>query len=271
MDRIDEATRRELIDKSKNAKPTKAYGTNRYGRRNVQRIYNSLSSFNKIDMNALYHADLLSFIIPIHGETDNYDVEVLFEGVCEDIKKEIKRNNNKIEYKCVYRALINAINRQDIYVACTCPDWHYRFAYHSTKDGYNGGRPELRPAKITNPNNDLGIGCKHVMAALENLDWALKLASTIFNYIIYMEDNYKGKFQTIMFPKLFDISWEDYEKTQEVEISADRDVANAMDDEEGEAEVDAANVYGSSRYTPKRSDVEYAHDEREEPEEEEEQ
>ena len=119
---IIEDTRRQLLDKSKGAKPTKAYGTNRYGRRNVQRVYDSLSSFNKVDMNAMYHADMLSFLIPIHGETDNYSVEVLFEGICGNIKKEIKRNGNKLEYKCVYRALVNAINSQDIYVACTCPD-----------------------------------------------------------------------------------------------------------------------------------------------------
>lgn len=122
MERLEEATRKELIDKGKSGKPTKSYGTNRYERRKVQRIYNSLASFNKIDMNALFRAGLLSFLIPIHGETDNYTVEVFFEGICDDIKKEIKRNNNKLEYKCVYRALVNAVNRQDIYVACTCPD-----------------------------------------------------------------------------------------------------------------------------------------------------
>ena len=261
MNRLDEDTRRQLIDKSKDAKVTKAYGTNRYVRRNMQHIYNSLASFNKIDMNALYHANLLSFILPVHGETDNYSVEFLFEGVCDNIKREIKRNNNKLEYKCVYRALINAINSQDIYIACTCPDWKYRFAYHSTKGGYNGGSPELRPAKITNPNNDLGIGCKHVMAALDHLEWAIKLATTIYNYIIYMEDNYTAKFETIMFPKLFDISWEEYTGSKEQAVSAERDVANAMDSEEGEKEIDTANVYGSSKYSPTKSDMDYAHEE----------
>ena len=119
---LTEATRRELIDKSKSADVVKKYGTTRYERRNLQHIYNSLNAFNKIDMNALFKANLLSFYIPVHGETDNYTVEVLFEGICDDIKHEIKRNENKLEYKCVYRALINAINRQDIYVACTCAD-----------------------------------------------------------------------------------------------------------------------------------------------------
>lgn len=258
---LDEETRKQLLDKSKDAKATKAYGTNRYERRNVQHVYNSLNSFNKIDMNALYHSNLLSFLLPVHGETDNYSVEFLFEGVCDDIKREIKRNDNKLEYKCVYRALINAINSQDIYIACTCPDWKYRFAYHSTKGGYNGGRPELRPAKITNPDNNLGIGCKHVMAALDHLEWAIKLATTIYNYIIYMEENYPAKFQSVMFPALYDISWEEYNGTDAREISGDKDLANAMDDEEAAAEVDTANTYGGTKYSPTSSDIEYAHEE----------
>jgi len=260
MIKIVEDTRQELLNKSKGAKATKAYGTNRYARKNMQHIYDSLNSFNKIDMNALYHANLLSFLLPIHGETDNYSVEFLFEGICDDIKREIKRNNNVLEYKCVYRALINAINNRDIYIACSCPDWKYRFAYQSTKDGYNGGRPELRPAKITNPDNDLGIGCKHVMAALDHLEWAIKLATTIYNYIIYMEEHYSAKFQTIMFPKLFDISWEEYSGSNELDVTGDTDLANTMDNPEDEEEIDKATTYGGTRYTPNSDDIEYAHE-----------
>ena len=261
---LTEATRKELIDKSKSADKTKSYGTTRYDRRNYQHIYNSLNAFNKIDMNALYKANLLSFKVPVHGETDNYTVEILFEGICDDMRHEIHRNKDVLEYKCIYRALVNAINRQDIYVACTCPDWQYRFAYWANKNGYNGGRPELRVADITNPGDTKGAGCKHVMAVLANLDWALKLATTIYNYIIYMEEHYESKFASVMFPKLFDMSYQEYK--DKIIISADDELADTMDNEEDEEEIDKANVYGTSKYTPTRDDVEYA---REEPEEEE--
>ena len=268
-----EATRKELIDQGKAGKATKAYGTNRYERRSVQTVYNTLKSFNKVDMNALFHSSLLSFIVPVRGETDNYEIEVLFEGITDDIKKEIQKNDNKLEYKCVYRALVNAVNRQDIYVACTCKDWQYRFAYHASKDGYNGGRPELRPADITNPKNDLGTGCKHVMAVLDNLDWAIKLATTIYNYIIYMEDHYEDKFSRIIYPTLYDAPYEDYKKGKGIfarikawlrqfrhkDIEDDDDnLANTMDNPEDEEEIERANRRGE--YNP---DVE-------EPEEEEE-
>lgn len=269
---LTEATRRELIDKSKSADVVKKYGTTRYERRNLQHIYNSLNAFNKIDMNALFKANLLSFYIPVHGETDNYTVEVLFEGICDDIKHEIKRNENKLEYKCVYRALINAINRQDIYVACTCADWQYRFAYWANKNGYNGGKPELRVADITNPGDTKGAGCKHLMAVLANLDWALKLATTIYNYIIYMEDHYEDKFEKFIYPTLYDAPYEDYKKGKGIfarirswlrhlrgQDDTDDELANTMDNPDDVAEIDKANKRGEYEYNP----------EVEEPEEEE--
>lgn len=268
---LQEATRKELIDKGKAGKATKAYGTNRYERRTHQHSYNTLDAFNKIDMNALFHSGLLSFKVPVHGETDNYMVEILFEGITEDIKREIKRNNNLLEYKCVYRALVNSINDRDIYIACTCPDWYYRFAYHATKGGFNGSRPELRPAKETNPDNDLGTGCKHVMNVLDNLDWAMKLATTVFNYIMYMEDNYEDKFRRLIYPTIYDAPYEDYKKGKGIfarirqwlrhlknkDDDSDDELANTMDNPEDTKILDTANKRGE--YNP----------EVEEPEEEE--
>ena len=112
--RLDEANRSELLNKSKHADIVKSYGTTRYERRTKQHVVNSVSAFNKIDMNALFRANLLSFKIPVRGETDTYEVEVLFEGICDSINTYLKQNNNKFEYKCVYRALIHAINSRDI-------------------------------------------------------------------------------------------------------------------------------------------------------------
>lgn len=170
MNRLTEATRQELILKSRTARPTKTYGTTRYERKNKQHIYNSVSNFNKIDMNALFKGNMLSFKIPVHGETNNYTVEVLFEGILDDIKHEIKMNKDKLEYKCVYRAIINAINKQDIFISCTCPDWKYRMRYYATKNRYNSGVPQVKASDITNPDDKLGAGCKHSLAVLANLD-----------------------------------------------------------------------------------------------------
>jgi len=223
-----EKTRRELINQSKDAAPVKSYGTTRYERKNKQHIYNSITNFNKIDMNALFQGNMLSFKVPVHGETDNYEVEVLFEGICDGIKREVKRNKNKFEYKCVYRAIIDSINKQEIYIGCSCPDWKYRFAYWATKDRYNGGRPD-----ITNPNNNQGAGCKHTIAVLYNLDWAMKLATSISNYVEYMQENYEDKFKRLIFPAIFDISYDEY-----ISDGADDELANSMDNEEDVEEID---------------------------------
>lgn len=118
--RIDEATRHQLINKSRNADVTKSYGTTRYDRKDMQHIYNSVSAFNKIDMNALWKANLLSFFIPVQGEHGNYEVEVLFDGILDAINRELKNNSWTFEYKVVYKAIIDAINKQDIYVSCSC-------------------------------------------------------------------------------------------------------------------------------------------------------
>lgn len=234
-----EKTRRELLDTSRHADIVKSYGTTRYGRKNKQHIYNTLNNFNKIDMNSLFKGNTLSLTLPIHGETDNYEVDVLFEGVCDDIKREIKNNKNKLEYKCVYRALIKAINKQNIFISCSCPDWKYRFAYWATKDDYNGGRPEVRVADITNPGNTKGAGCKHTMNVLGNLDWALKLATVINNYIDYMRVNYEDKFASIIFPAIYDMP---YDKAVQMDLFNTGDLGTKEDTEDVDNSIKSKEV-----------------------------
>lgn len=206
--RIDEATRHQLINKSRNADVTKSYGTTRYDRKDMQHIYNSVSAFNKIDMNALWKANLLSFFIPVQGEHGNYEVEVLFDGILDAINRELKNNSWTFEYKVVYKAIIDAINKQDIYVSCSCPDWKYRMSYWSSKGRYNSGQPQIVPARFTNPRDSQGAGCKHVMKVLADLDWALKLASCVTNYVTYMEEHYPDKYFDILFPAMYGVSYQ---------------------------------------------------------------
>ena len=207
--KLNEKTRAELLSKSKSADIVKSYGTTRYGRRNIQHIYNPKSSLNKLDQNALWKSDSLSFFIPVQGETDNYTVQVLFEGILKDINQELKLNSYKLEYKVFYKAIIKAINRQDIYVSCTCADFKYRQAYWASKDRYNSGTPQIVPSKVTNPNDSKGAGCKHIMKVLADLDWALDLASCINNYTIYMQEKYPEKYQEIIFPAIYNMSYQD--------------------------------------------------------------
>ena len=200
-------------------------------------------------MNALFKGDLMNFIIPVHGETSDYSVEVLFDGICTRLREELKRNNYRIEYKIVYRAIVNAINSGDVLVGCSCPDWKYRQAYQGTRGQYNAGKPELRPANITNPNDTKGAGCKHVMHVLGNLDWAMKLATCINNYIHYIMDHKPELFQNIIWPAISGLSYD-----QGQDDGYFKDLANTMqtndegnlEDSEGMVDIEVANQIDST-------------------------
>lgn len=239
MDLLLEASRQELIDKSKNANTVRSYGTTRWDRRNNVSVITTDRNFNTIDFNSLFKADLLNMILPIRGETNDYSVEILFEGICSKLKDELQRNDFRIEYKVVYRAIVNAINDGDILVSCSCDDWKYRQSYQSTMGRYNAGKPELRPAKITNPNDTEGAGCKHVLNVLGNLNWAMKLAICINNYILYIKDHKPELFENIIWPAISGMSYEQGE--QEGYFG---DLANTMDpnDSEGRRDIEAANA-----------------------------
>ena len=202
-----EKSRAELISKSKNADKTKAYGTTRYDRKDVQHIYNPKKALNNLDMNALYKANLLSLKIPVQGETNNYEVEILFDGILDAINRELKNNQYKLEYKVIYKAIIDAINKQNIYIACNCPDFQYRFSFWASKNRYNAGRPQTIPARFTNPRDTKGAGCKHSLKVLADLDWALDLATCINNYVTYMEEHYPEKYKEIIVPALYNMSY----------------------------------------------------------------
>lgn len=210
-DLLIEKNRRELINKSQksdNYKDT-SKGRNRWERRLKSRISTSVADYNRIDMNTFWKEDMLEFGIKVQGETNNYIVTVLFEHILPEIKREIHANKNKLEFKCILRALITVFNSDDIYVSCTCPDWKYTQDYWSTKDNYNSGYPQFSNGKqIRNPNNTKGGGCKHVNLILGNLDWLMKIASVINNYIHYCQEYMEDNYAKYIFPKLYDMPYE---------------------------------------------------------------
>lgn len=122
-----EKTRQDLINKSKSgseySKKNQSRGKNRWERRTYSQVANSVRDYNQINMDAFFKEDILEFGINVHGETDNYVVTVLFEGILGEIRREVQGNNNKLEFKCVLRALLKIFNSNDVYVSCTCKDW----------------------------------------------------------------------------------------------------------------------------------------------------
>lgn len=203
--RLTEASRTQLLSKSKNSKK----GFERFKKRVKSRVANSVKQYNAIDMNKLFKDDILTVDISVKGETDTYTVKISFGGFCEILKDQVEKQNNILNYKAVTRALIIGFNRDDVFIKCSCPDAQYRFAYWQTKTGVNSGDPETRPSDITNPDDKLGSACKHVLLVLSNTSWLLKVSSTIYNYINYMEKHYQKLYADIIYPAIYGKEYEE--------------------------------------------------------------
>lgn len=120
-----------------------------------------------------------------------------------------------------------------------CPDWQYRQAYQASRGGYNSGPLEIRASNITNPKDTKGAGCKHVNLVLGNIDWLMKVASVINNYIYYMKDHFERKYADFIFPKLFGIS---YDKAVQLNLFDTDDNLSSDQDE-----IKLSNRYGRER------------------------
>ena len=200
---LQEKSRSDLLSKSMTAKPTKSYNTTRFERRKLQTMKTSASIFNKLDMNSIFKSDALSLEIPVEGETNTYTVTILFDGICKDIQRELKKNDYNLEFKVIYKAIVRAIKNQNMFIGCTCKDYKFRFQYIATKERYNALQAQLVPATQTNPNNDQGAGCKHILKVLDDLSWAMQLATALNNYILYMKKNKPKLFNDIMFRSIY--------------------------------------------------------------------
>lgn len=201
---LKEVTRTELINKSKSSYK----GRQRFERRLKSRVRNTVSAMNKIDMNKLFKEDILTVGIPVQGETDDYTVTISFGGFLELLRDEVEKSGN-LTYREISRAAINGFNKDDVYISCSCPDNVYRFSYFSTKNKYNSGAPETRPSRITNPNDTLGSGCKHILLVLNNNSWILKCSRTINNYIVYMQQHYPKMYADIIYPAIYGKEYEE--------------------------------------------------------------
>lgn len=209
---LNEANRQQLLQKSRNAQNysqnNQAKGKNRYDRRNKSSISATVRDYNMIQMDPLFKRDILEFKIPVMGETDVYVVDVRVDGLLAEIRKQIMSNKGILEFKVVLQSLMKVLNVGNVYIGCNCPDAKYRMAYQQTKNDYKAGYKERRPSDITNPNDTLGAGCKHVLLILANLDWAVKVASVINNYIKYCRLHLENNYADYIFPKIYGVQYD---------------------------------------------------------------
>ena len=201
-----EDSRKDYVQKGKaadNYAPSnQELGKNRYARRTHSNVRKSVAQFNKISMDELFKFDLLRIDITVQGETDTYTVTVVMPGVIEYIRNNL-RDDEELEAKLVYRAVMSAFNSDDIRVHCTCPDYKYRLHYWNSQKGLEAGDRQDDPGKgIVNPNDTKGTGCKHVLLVLSNNSWVIKASSVIRNYINYMAKHEERLYKEVIYPAI---------------------------------------------------------------------
>lgn len=230
--KLNEDSRSSLLTKSKRSDK----GFERFKKRVKSRVANSVKEYNSIDMNKLFKDDILTVDVKVKGETDTYTVKISFGGFLELLHDQL-RKNPVLDLKAVTRALVNGFNRDDVYIKCSCPDAQYRFNFWQTRNNINSGDPETRPSNITNPDDNLGSACKHVLLVLSNTSWLLKVASTVFNYINYMEKHYKRLYADVIYPAIYQ---KEYEEPVQLDMFDDVDNKELTTDSDT---IDTSNKY----------------------------
>lgn len=208
MSSLREDKRAQLMAKGQSGEKEKD-GQTRYQKRVKSKIASSNKEFNQIDMNKLFRDDILTVNIPVVGETNNYLVTFSFSGFLEKLHSEIETNGNVLALKTVLRAIVNSFNTDDVYIRCDCEDYRYRFSYWGTRNNTITGEKELRPSDITNPDDRLGSGCKHIMLCLSNTGWCIKVAAVVKNYIEYMEKHLHSMYAKVIYPAIWQKPYED--------------------------------------------------------------
>lgn len=239
-----EANRTSLIAQSRNAGiyKNRERGKNRFERKKYSRIANAVKNYNEINMNLLFKQDILQVNIPVVGESDEYIVTIKLEGVVAEMHKNIKNNNNKLEYRTIIQALTKVFNTSDVYIKCTCPDAKYRFAHWNIikNVSVDDSASDPGPGKgIANPNDDKGRGCKHMLLVLANGDWMMKVASVINNYCHFISEKKPAAFLKLIFPKLYGVPADEADQNGIVDDNEDLETGKDL--------IDIINEYGRNR------------------------
>lgn len=214
----------ELVSKAKSGAnySDQSKGKNRYERRTKSKLASSVKHFNSIDMDKLFKADILDVNIDVSGETNDYVVRISFSGIFDELHNFMGRiKGSDISRKIISQALSRAYNNTDVYYNCTCPDFRYRHSYNATKAGNLIGDPETRPIRkdvyhaggleAANYYGDRGPACKHIILALKDTSWLIRVGSVIYNYINYMKDHREREYQKYIYPAIYQEPYPDVE------------------------------------------------------------
>ena len=169
---LNEITRWEIIRRSQRESPE------RFAKKQFYRA----KDFKNIDFEKLFTND--SFVW--QSRVGDYIVTISFEGAFQKLYDEVRKNRwKRIDLKLLTKCLSDALDTEDLQVACGCDDFKYRFDYWLSRPDVDGkyGVKQNRPPKVRNVNNNKGYVCKHVLAVLYGKRWVPGAAKAWLQYI----------------------------------------------------------------------------------------
>ena len=148
--------------------------------------YYKTKDFDSLDMAELFEND--SFVWT--SRVGKYFVTISFEGAFSNLYHKVRgwtgiNRYKRISLKLLQQCLSEALDEEDIQVACTCPDFKFRFDYYLSDprvDGKYGVRQTVEP-KVQNVRNNQGWVCKHVLASLYGKRWVPAAAKCWYSFI----------------------------------------------------------------------------------------
>lgn len=169
--RLNEYTRKRLLDKSKKDTPDKF-------RRRTE-IGNDEWSFLRVGLLELMTSEDLY----IYFKVRDYLVDLKIVGFKPVLDQYLHGKFKGDTTKAITKALNHSLRYNHVQVRCSCPDFKYRYSYMATVKHYGLDTDETRPAQVTNPKNRGGL-CKHIVKVLNVPSlWSKRVVTALKGYV----------------------------------------------------------------------------------------
>ena len=173
---LNEITRWEIIRRSQKESPE----------RFLKKKFYRAKDFNNVDFENLFTND--SFVWK--SRVGDYIVTISFEGAFSNLYQFVRNWSGvnrwkKITLKILTNCLSQALDSEELQVACCCPDFIYRFDYWLSRPDIDGkyGVKQNTPPKVRNVKNNKGFVCKHILSVLYGKRWVPAAAKSWLQYI----------------------------------------------------------------------------------------
>ena len=171
---LNEVTRWDIIRRSQRESPP---------RFDKKKFYKA-KDFNNVDFNELFENNNFTW----SSRVGDYIVTLSFEGAFEILRWKVSSWSGvnrwkKINHKILVECLSEALDRRDLFIDCSCPDFKYRFSYWATKAKCKYGVQQNVAPTVRNVKNNKGYCCKHVLAVLYGKRWVPAAAKRWLEFI----------------------------------------------------------------------------------------